>query len=309
MSSLPLGNVSDLTGFSPANFEDAEDTRPLQIQFDPTGTGTYVPYSTLVNNVLQRQDIEIREKTVSPSPTPAHWKRRFREFMTTKNEDLILFLRNPTGNQSTLARADLFIQKFGRSDFKAEHSSLQSVILDVSGESSIKKINEELQTIGPSSSKEILEQVRWLFDAYRTAGEECIRQENNLKCKLDILDKLYQKIIGFCELPVNEESEKLAESIEVYMKKLMEDHMIEKEYKASVEAYRRFVAIREISQLFRFLDLQDKEPLCSICLTESVGFALVPCGHTLCGNCLKRQTNICYMCRNTVREKVKIFFG
>ena len=198
MSSLPLGNVSDLTGFSPANFEDAEDTRPLQIQFDPTGTGTYVPYSTLVNNVLQRHDIEIRDKTVSPSPTPAHWKRRFREFMTTKNEDLILFLRNPTGNQSSLARADLFIQKFGRSDFKAEHSSLQSVILDVSGESSIKKINEELQTIGPSSSKEILEQVRWLFDAYRTAGEECIRQENNLKCKLDILDKLYQKIIGFC---------------------------------------------------------------------------------------------------------------
>lgn len=309
MSSLPLGNISDLTGFSPANFDDAEDTRPIQIQFDPTGTGSFTPYSVLVSNVLQRQTIEIKDKTTSPSPTPAHWKRRFREFMSTKNEDLILFLRNTTGNQSSLARADLFIQKFGRPDFKAEHSSLQSVTLDVSGESYMNKLNQEIKEIGPSSSKEILEQVRWLFEAYRNAGEECIRQENNLKSKLDTLDKLYQKIIGFCELPINEESEKLAESVEVYIKKVMEEHMIEKDYKATVEAYRRFVAIREMTQLFRFLDLQDKEPLCAICLSESVGFALVPCGHTLCGTCLKRQTNICYMCRNSIREKVKIFFG
>jgi hypothetical protein len=123
------------------------------------------------------------------------------------------------------------------------------------------------------------------------------------------MDKTYQKVVGFYELPMNEDSEKLAESVEVYVKRIMEENQIEKEYSEAVEAYRRFAALRELILFFRFTDLQDKEPLCSICLSETVGFVLVPCGHTLCGGCLKRQTLSCYMCRTAVREKVKLYFG
>jgi hypothetical protein len=93
------------------------------------------------------------------------------------------------------------------------------------------------------------------------------------------------------------------------MKKLMEENAIEKAYTDAVEAYRRFATLKEMIQFFRFTDLQDKEPLCSICLTESVGFAVVPCGHTFCGTCLKRQTLSCYMCRTHIRDRVKLFFG
>jgi hypothetical protein len=309
MSSLPLGNLADLTGFSPANFEDAEDTRPIQVQLDPTGTGTLVPYSTLVRNALQRQTVEIKDKTVSPSPTPGNWKRRLREFMSEKNEDLVNVLRKPTTNQSPLQRADGFLQKFGRQDFQANHPSLQYIFLDASGTSYMPALEAEIKQIGPSSPREILDQVRWVYDNYRQAGEECMKHENALRVKLDILDKTYQKIIGFCELPINEDSEKLAESIEVYIKKLMEENTIEKDYKATVEAYRKFASFRELIQLFRFVELQDKEPLCSICLNESVAFVLTPCGHTLCGTCLKRQASLCYMCRTHVKDKVKIYFG
>jgi hypothetical protein len=89
----------------------------------------------------------------------------------------------------------------------------------------------------------------------------------------------------------------------------MEENNIEKEETATVEAYRKFASLREMIQLFRFLDLQDKEPLCAICLNESVSFVLTPCGHTLCSTCMKRQTSVCYMCRTQVRDKVKIYFG
>lgn len=309
MSSLPLGNMADLTGFSPANFEDAEDTRPMQIQLDPTGTGTLTPYSVLVRNALQRQTSEIKDKTTSPSPTPGNWKRRLREFMSEKNEDLVNVLRKPTANQSPLQRADTFLQKFGRQDFQPNHPSLQHIFLDASGTSYMPQLEEEMKKIGPSSPREILDQMRWLYDAYRQAGDECIKHENALRLKLDILDKTYQKIIGFCDLPVNEDTEKLAESIEVYIKKIMEENMIEKEYKETVEAYRKFASLKEMIHFFRFIDLQDKEPLCSICLNESVSFVLTPCGHTLCGTCMKRQSSMCYMCRTPVRDKVKIYFG
>jgi hypothetical protein len=309
MSSLPLGNSADLTGFSPADFADAQDNIPLEIQFDPTRTGTLVPYSTLVSNALQRTTFEIRDKTTNPSPTPPNWRRRFREFMNLKNEDLVNFLKKPTSPQSALSRAEVFLQKFGKPDFQVNHPSLQYVFLDASGSSSIPVIEAELKEIGPSSSKEMIEQIRWLYDKYREAGDECLKQEANLRMRLDILDKVYQKIIIFCDLPMNEDSEKLAESVEVYIKKLMEENSVEKAYTDTVEAYRRFAALKEMIQFFRFTDLQDKEPLCSICLTESVGFAVVPCGHTFCGTCLKRQTMSCYMCRTQIRDRVKLYFG
>lgn len=309
MSSLPLGNSTDIMGFSPADFGDAEDIRPLAVQMDITGTGTLVPYSQLMNNVLQRHTTEIKEKTVTPSPTPANWRRRFREFMNTKNEEIVNTVKKPIGSQSALSRTEVFVQKFGRADFNPVHSSLQYTFLDVSGVSGVRKIEEELKVIGPSSSKEILDQVRWLYDAYRTAGEECIKQENNLKLRLDILDKTYQKVIGFCELPVNEETEKLSQAIEGFLKKTFEEQKIEEDYTKTVEAYRRFAALREMIQFLRFTDLTDKEPLCSICLTESVTFVLVPCGHTLCGTCMKRQVHSCYMCRTNIRDRVKIYFG
>lgn len=309
MSSLSLGNSTDITGFSPADFEDAQDTRPLEVQMDITGTATLVPYSQLVNNVLQRHLTEVKEKTVSPSQTPLNWKRRFREFMNTRNEDLVSFLKKPMNAQSPMGRAETFVQKFGRPDFQATHPSLQTTFLDASGVSMVPKIEEELVKIGPSTPKQIVEQVRWLYDLYRETGDECLAHENKLKLRLDILDKTYQKIIAFCELPVNEDSEKLAVAIESYTKSIMEEHKIEEEYTKTVELYRKFSALKEIIQFLRFTDLADKEPLCSICLTETVTFALVPCGHTLCGTCMKRQVHSCYMCRATIKDRVKLYFG
>jgi hypothetical protein len=309
MSSLPLGNSTDIMGFSPADFADAEDTRPLEIQMDITGTGTLVPYSQLVNNVLQRRVTEIKEKTVSPSPTPTNWRRRFREFMSTKNEDLVTFLKKPLGQGTPVGRADTFLQKFGRSDFSATHASLQTTFLDASGASMTGQIEEELKAIGPSTPKEIVDQVRYLYDMYRQAGEECLKHESTLKMRLEMFDKTYQKVIAFCDLPVNEESEKLAESVEAYVKRIMEENRIEESYTATVEAYRRFAALKETIQFLRFTELTDKEPLCSICLSDTVSFALVPCGHTLCGTCMKRQAHSCYMCRTTIRDRVKLFFG
>lgn len=309
MSSLPLGNTTDITGFSPADFGDADDTRPLAALLDPTGMGSLTPYSTLVSNVLSRHTAEIKDKTISPSPFPPSWRKRIREFMTTKNEDLVSFLKKPVDASNGLSRADLFLAKFGRSDFNPTHASLQTILLDISGSTALQEIQTEFQTIGPSSPKQVIEQVRWLYDAYREAGDECIKQESQLRLRLDVLDKTYQKVISISELPVNEDSEKVGVAVEGYIKKLVEEHNIEASYKATVEAYRRFVALKETIQTFRFVDLQDNEPLCSICLTETVAFAFTPCGHTFCGTCVKRQVHTCSMCRSMIRDRVKLYFG
>lgn len=309
MSSLPLGNISDITGFSPADFGDAEDLRPMAIQLDPTGTGAPLPYSLLVENVMLRQTTEIKEKTLTPSPLPPHWRRKLKEFLHTKNEELLSFVKKPLQPSHPLYRTEHFLKKFGRPDFQATHPSLQTTFLDASGSTCIAQIESQLKTIGPSNGKQIVDQVRWLLEEYKSAGEDCLTQENALKLKLDVFDKTYQRVVALYELPANEHFDKVGDALEQYIQQLFQEHALEDQYKKTIEAYRRFISLREMIQTFRFIDLAEKEPLCSICLTESVQFALTPCGHTFCGTCVKKQAHACYMCRSVIRDRVKIYFG
>lgn len=309
MSSLPLGNNQDIMGFSPADFQDAEDIRPMQVQLDITATGSLTPYSQLVSNVYNRHMYEIRESVHTTTPNvPSHWRKRLREFYATKHEDILQVLKRPFGQNSPLQRSETFLSKFGRADFQPSHPSLQHISLDASG-SNLLELEKNLKQIGPARCAELVEEVKWLYDEYKRAGEEALCKESILKLKLDNLDKIYQKVIAFSDLPANEETEQLGTAVETYLKRAVDTSCLEKDYQDAIEAYRRFATLKEVLSTFRFTELQDKEPLCSICLNESVQFALSPCGHTFCAQCVKRQVSSCYMCRTAIRDRIKIYFG
>jgi hypothetical protein len=310
MSDYRLGSYSPgLHGYAPADFQDAQETQPPQISLDPTFTGTIVPYSQLVTNVTNRHLQEVKEKTVSPATNGNAWRKRIKEFMGQKNEDLIGFLRKPLSQHPTLSQADSFLRKFGVLQFQPTHHSLRDILLDCSGESLIGKIEEELLAVGPSSSVKLTEQIRWLYDAYKIAGENVMKQETILRAKLDLMDKMHQRTMGLLDLPINESSAPFQEATLQYLEAFFKEQNIEGDYNAYIEAYRRFVAIKEIITTFRFTDNVDKEPLCCICLTEPVSHCITPCGHTFCSSCVKRQLTTCYMCRTTVKDRVRIFFG
>ncbi len=305
-----LGSYSPgLSGYAPADFQDAQETMPPMIALDPTFSGTIIPYSQLVTNVSSRQLQEVREKTVSPATNGAAWRKRVKEFMNQKNDDLLSFLRKPLSQHPTLSQANSFLRKFGVTNFTPTHHSLREVFLDVSGVSQVAKLEEELLKVGPASSLQLTEQVRWLYDAYRVAGEQTMKCEARLRLKLDLLDKMHQKTMGIMDLPMNESSGELQESILKYLTNFFNEQSIEKEYNEYIESYRRFTALKEMISTFRFTDVADKEPLCCICLNDPVSFCISPCGHTFCSSCVKRQMTSCYMCRTTIKDRVRIFFG
>jgi hypothetical protein len=305
-----LGTYSPgLHGYAPADFQDAQETAPPQLSLDPTFTGTNTPYLQLVTNVASRQLQEVKEKTVSPATNGNAWRKRVKEFMVQRNEDLLAFLRKPLSQHPTLSQADPFLRKFGVLNFTATHHSLRDIFLDSSGVSHVVKIEEELLAIGPASSVKLTEEIRWLYDAYRTAGETVMKQENSLRVKLDLLDKMHQKTMGLMDLPMNESSAEFQEVTLKYLDCFFKEQNIQENYNAYIEAYRRFTAIKELITTFRFTDNVDKEPLCCICLQEPVSHCITPCGHTFCSSCVKRQLSNCYMCRSTVKDRVRIFFG
>jgi hypothetical protein len=82
---------------------------------------------------------------------------------------------------------------------------------------------------------------------------------------------------------------------------------IDADYKEFAEQYDRFQAYRSILCLLQ--PQGGAQPLCTVCMTEPISAAVIPCGHTFCGRCCSTQRNICYICRTPVRDRQRLYFG
>lgn len=302
-----------MSGFSPADFLDAEETRPTELLLDPTGTGSLNPYSTVVQNTLYRHLQEVREVNAPPTNVPPSWRKKLREFMTTKNEDLLSFLSKRLPESSPLHRVETFMKKYGRAEgIITNNNGNKDKFIDISGEDRVLFLEElevQLQEQGKSKYLEVIMQVKFMIDSYRETGEKIIQLENLMKSKLDVLDKAVTKLAAVTTLGQNAAFPALIQSIQEYMNIIFEENQIEASYKELVQSYKKLFFLREALQFLWSLEGAQREPLCAICFNESIQYALVPCGHTFCATCCKRQITACYICRVNVREKIKLFFG
>lgn len=299
-----------LGGFASADFGDAEDMRPLGAYFDIGGHGSSTPYTAALTGVLAKHTEEIKGKTMAALNLPSGWKKRLRDFIAMKNGDLLDFLKVSVNSHPTLGPAETLLRRFGNPSVSPSHPSVRDLVLDVSGTDHVAEMNKVLETFrGESPLKDYASQTRIIFDEYRTAGDEILSAQAALKMKLDRLDRIQGRITGLLEIEGNEKYGNLMEATEEYLKKVYEDSAIEADYKALVQAYRKFAVLRDIVTMSRALVAQENEPICSICLHEPVQYALSPCGHTFCQTCLRRQAPTCFMCRTAIKDRVKLYFG
>jgi hypothetical protein len=183
-------------------------------------------------------------------------------------------------------------------------------LVDLSAEDVLIEINGDLEKIKKETPLyTYVEQQKYLFDKYREAGEAILDRESEIHQKMDVFDRLQGKLAVLFEIDQNEKYEPLLESMESYLKHIFEKNNFDVSYIKLLKAYRYFVALRDIILMSRNRDILEKEPLCSICLQEPVLYAIVPCGHTFCQTCSRRQAGNCYICRGSIKEKVKLFFG
>ena len=306
-----LGGMSGSL-YAPAEFGDAEDSQPPAAALDIGGGGSATPYSLAVGNLVQKHMEEIRGKAVAAvaSTSLGPWKRRLRDFLALKNNDLLDFLKVAPTTHTTLGPGETLLRRFGNPNVSPNHPSVRDMVMDASGEDVGADVNAMLNGLWKEGGvKDYAIQTVALFEEYRVAGDKVLTAQAALKVKLERMDKIQGKLSVLFDIGKNEKLPPLMEASEAFLGEIFRENQIEEEYKALIAAYRRFVVLREIVTTARSVLAQESEPLCSICFQNSVAWAFVPCGHTLCTDCSRRQSGTCYMCRRSIKEKIQIFFG
>ena len=190
---------------------------------------------------------------------------------------------------------------------------LKDLNLDASVSTVVAEFDDELKKLrGVTSSlgglDDFLKQSRWIFNQYKIIGEEVLRLETNLYQKIEILDKINNRIQLITNLTANDALPELIDSFKKYVGTVYASTQIETTYKELIECYKKWNICRQIISQYSTFKSDTCEPQCSICLNEVVSYTIVPCGHTFCNSCIKKQNTTCYMCRGTIRERVKLFF-
>jgi hypothetical protein len=282
------------SGFSSADFQDAEEISSIQ------------PIQGMVENVLGHH---LRENVIPAPAQSINWRKRLREMMTQQNEKILSFLPRPVAEHSLLGPVETILRRYSiRQEVATSSIKTCRQLLDISGSSAHQDIADALASKGKSSLTQMKEQINTLIEMYRNTGQNLMDEENRLKSSLEKIDKVQKRVSTIMELQENEATTELVTSLEKYLAVSFRETDIETSYKNILRLYQRHLYLREALQIFKVAQ-ESHEPMCPICLEDSVGTAISPCGHTFCSTCCKKMVNECGMCRGKIRDRLKLFFA
>ena len=112
-------------------------------------------------------------------------------------------------------------------------------------------------------------------------------------------------------LDINDASPILYEGFIKYLNEFFNNLNIKENFTKFIEARSEFLKYRNLIKLKNIVtEAQEYQtPLCTICMSDILSFAFVPCGHTFCKNCSIKQIHSCYICRNRISNKIKIYLS
>jgi hypothetical protein len=219
------------------------------------------------------------------------------------------FLFKPATEHSVIGPVENALRRYAiRQDVDPNSlKTFKQILHDVSGSQVQTEIEECLSKRGPSSLANLRAQVNALIELYKETGEKLMDAENQLKMRIEKMDKIQKRVSTVIELQTNDATIDLTNALENYLKVSFRDMGIETQYKALVVLYQKHYALREAMGMFKIANVTS-EPMCPICLSDSVGTAISPCGHTFCGTCAKRMLSECGVCRGRIRDRLKLYF-
>ena len=302
--------ISDMGNYASAHFTDAEESRPIGAHLEALGGNGAI--ESIVRQGLNRHITESVPPQSSPPLQNNNWRKRLREMMIKQNESVLAFLYKPIGENSIIGPIEQALRRYSlRQDIDVNSlRPFKHLLEDISGSLSITaEIEECLAKKGSSNLAQVRGQIHSLIDLYKDTGDKLLECENQLKLRLDKMDSIQRRVSTVIELQTNDATSDLIAALEHYLIVSFRDISIEPYYKNLLYLYQKHIALREAIQIFKTGSQLTSEPLCPICITESVGMAITPCGHTFCQTCARRMVNECGVCRGRIKDRMKLYFS
>ena len=295
---------------------------PLEQASDSSHTEQLPSASLVVQNLLTRVNHEIKENvdTVLPRLNGIHqMKRTFRDIFIKETTHVFDFLDKPIGKNTTLVKATEIMKRFGRSDFNIKKSGLRDLCIHIDCHDVLDSLQISLQILGQNSDPlaQWVLQTRQILEQWRLATNQLTTAEKQLEFHCTIFDNILTKAKTVLDLPsdIYETSvesspyKKLLIATEEYIQKMFHDNNIEESFHEYCRILKKVTLLTDAMNTIRTWVNVSNEPLCSICITEPISVAYVPCGHTFCKGCGQRQSLSCHVCRTPIREKQKLYFS
>jgi Zinc finger, C3HC4 type (RING finger) len=308
-----LLNSSSTSGsdYASAAWETEGDSIP-EISLD----NTILPgkYKTTVTNILSKHCAEIKTSSDEiVQPLSSISKKKLKELITKHNNDIFAFMARPEKTPNMLGLAETIFRRYGQDIPTIKGNNANTILRDLNLDASVNSVaadfDESLKKYrGEGGLEDFIKQMRWIYNQYKNIGEEVLRLETILYQKIEMLDKLNNRLPLITSLQNNDELPELIESFSKYASSVFKSSNFEENYKELVEAYKKWNICRQIINTQSVFKNDTHESQCTICLTDPVTMAIVPCGHTFCGSCAKKQNTACYICRGTIRERIRLYF-
>lgn len=317
-----IGNVlvnnrrmSALRENAPRNRVEFAAWDEVEVAPDLYDTGVPGKYRSTVSNILSKHCTEVKLLSEDTIQTTSHLsKKKLKDLITKQNNEIFSFLIDPERVPPAMGAAETIFRRYGREVPSIKIQPTASIgtelKLDVTLDQTLNEFNDEImRTRTNNGIHDFISTSRWLSGQYKTLGEEVLRLETTLFQKIDVLDKLHQRIPMITGLTHNESLPELVESFLKYAESVYESSHFEENYRQLMVAYKKWNVCRELLAVQTLMKKDTSEPPCSICLLESVCYTIVPCGHTYCSGCSKKQNTTCFICRGPIRERVKLYFA
>jgi hypothetical protein len=293
MVALPhLSNMASM-GFSSAEFDSAD-----------AGSGAFAEHYTSMLNILQHHMNVATNVTEDERDFLRPWRRRLRDVIQKESDNLVAFLEKPAAEWPVSVHHSELVRAMDTAGLSGSVESRITPVVD--NEMVLNEINSELDV--PLDT--VRTNIHKMMDNYLKTIASLFELNHRIEHKLQQLDTLKKKLDTLSGLDDDgsEELRTLQESILQYIQSRYVALNIQDDYIAFVKDYTKFQAYRSVLLSTTGGANHHGNPLCSICTTERVTSALVPCGHVFCNNCSQKQRTQCYVCRTTVRDRLRIYF-
>jgi hypothetical protein len=233
------------------------------------------------------------------------WRKKIREPITRFNDAFFDFLiKDREGkDQESITKMKQLIVRMSNNIPASGRSYFPELGWDIS----MNTVKQELEEDLDINLEEFKESQKKLLRVYSETLKDLFTVDARLQEKITKMNQVVDKVQAIMQLEANSELDAMAEPTANYLGAILKNNDISSDFVHFMITYKHWIALYDTIQLSQ-VAAPNGPPTCCICTVADITHAMIPCGHTFCSGCINKQMSLCYLCRTSVRDRLKLHF-